>query len=1130
MFKKFLLLSSFLLLIPSLQSQFYLLNAQDIAFKHVSRGDVFSQRSISSILQDHIGFMWFGTSDGLNRYDGYGFEFYRPSIKDSTSLSDGFVNCLFEDHSDQLWVGTGNGLNLYSSKTKTFTVFRNDPRNPFSLANNTVFSIYEDHSNRLWIGTEKGGLNIYDPQTKKFTVYRNNPNDPASLSSDYVRVIYEDKAGNIWLGTKDGLNLYHPQTNSFTVFKNNPNDNSSLSHNYVYSIYEDRNGRLWVGTHGGGLNLFDIGTKKFSAYKNNPSTKSSLSSDLVTVIFQDQHGRLWIGTRDGLNLFNEKSSTFTVFRNNPLDPNSLADNIIFSIYEDKSGKLWIGTYNVDGLNFYDAKMKAFSVFTNNPNNPFSLSGENVFAILTDKSDQLWIGTESGGLSLFNPEMKSFVSFKNNPNISSSLSSNNVSALYEDHSGEIWVGTNNAGLNHFKPKERKFISYKNDPKNPSSRFSNSIHAIFEDHLNQLWVGTNDGLSLFDRKSKTFTFFRNDPKDSASLSHNSVTSIYEDRSNQLWIGTSGGLNRYNPQTKSFRTFQNIPGDTTSLGNKFVMCIYQDKSGNLWIGEFDGGLNLYNPKTESFQVFREEQGLPNNTIYGILEDEKGRLWLSTNKGISRFDPKSLTFRNYDVTDGLPNNEFNQGASFKDKNGFMYFGVYNGICFFHPDSIKDDSYIPPIVLTGLEIFNKPIIPGKNYEGFVLPQSITVADELVLTYRESVFTLEFSILNFAQQMKNKYSYRLEGFDKSWNYTDATRRIATYTNLDPGTYVFHVKGSNHDDVWNEDGKKLKITITPPAWKTWWAYSIYVLCFLGLVAAFIQNRIDKAKEKSMLLIGKQKEEARIKEAELRMRVAEFQSKSQQAEIENAKKVALINAELSEKNLQLKMLNDKKNEYLGFAAHDLRTPLSGIIGYAELMISDLEMEQINKAEMKQSLEVIHKVANDMSFFISQLLDLASIESGKVHLDKKNESIAKVISRIIPLHKRRAEHKNIQLTVENLETLPDIFVDKAKFESVVENLVSNAIKYTQPDGFIRIYGERSGSEIHIHIEDTGQGLTHEDMEKVFTTFTKLSARPTAGETSTGLGLAIVKKIVEIHGGKVWVKSEKGKGSTFSFSIPVA
>ena len=1106
------------------------LTAQEITFKHVSRGDVFSQRSVSCIVQDHFGFMWFGTSDGLNRYDGYGFEFYRPSPKDSTSLSDGFVNCLFEDHSGQLWVGTGNGLNLYSSKTKTFTVFRNDPKNPFSISDNTVFSIYEDRSNRLWIGTEHGGLNIYDPKTKKFSVYRADTENPAALASDYVRVIYGDRSGNIWLGTKAGLHLYNSKTNSFTVFSNKTSDPTSLSSNSVSSVYEDRNGRLWIGTTSGGLNLFDLKTQKFRSFRHNPESASSLSSDLVTVIFQDQYNRLWVGTRDGLNLFNEKNGSFSIFKNNPFDPNSLADNIVFSIYEDRSGKLWVGTYNVDGLNFYDAKMKAFSVFTNNPNNPFSLSGENVFAILKDKSDRIWVGTENGGLSLFDPEMKTFTAYKQSPGNPVSISGNNVTSLYEDRSGEIWVGTNNSGVNRFNPEKRKFTTIKNNPADPSSLSDNSVHAIFEDHLNRLWSVTNEGLNLLDRKTGKSTVFKHNPNDPSSLVSNRITSIYEDNSNRLWIGTSGGLSRYNSQTNSFKNFKPSESDTNSLGNNFVMTVFQDKTGNLWVGEFDGGLNLYNPETETFRVFREEHGMPNNTVYGILEDEKQRLWLSTNKGISRFDPQNMTFRNYDITDGLPNNEFNQGAFFRDKKGIMYFGVYNGICFFHPDSIKDDSYIPPVVLTGLEVFNKPIIPGRNYDGFVLPQSITVADKLELSYRESVFTLEFSVLNFAQQMKNRYAYRLEGFDRNWNYTDAKRRFATYTNLDPGTYIFHVRGSNHDDVWNEEGKKLIITITPPVWKTWWAYSFYVLCFFGLVTAFIRYRTAKTREKSIQLIKKQQEEARIKEAELRMTVAEFQAKSQQDEIENARKLSAINLELSEKNQQLKILNDKKNEYLGFAAHDLRAPLSGIIGYADLLISDLEKDSIDKVEMKQSLEVIHKVSNDMSFFISQLLDLASIESGKVHLEKKNENIAGIVSRIIPLHKRRAELKNIRLTVENLTNLPDIFVDKSKFESVVENLVSNAIKYTQPDGSIRIYGERSGSEIKIHIEDTGQGLTNEDMEKVFTTFTKLSARPTAGETSTGLGLAIVKKIVEIHGGKVWVKSEKGVGSTFSFSIPIA
>ncbi|MBL7996983.1 histidine kinase [bacterium] len=1120
----------FIPLIILLHSMSSLLTAQEIKFRHLSIEDGLSQSVVNCILQDRKGFLWIGTQDGLNRFDGYNFMTFRHDPQDSTSISSSWVQCLFEDRFGRIWAGTaGGGLNLYDAKTKTFRSFKNDPKDSLSLSSNIVVAIYEDRFGGLWVGTIGGGLNLYDTTSKTFRAFKNDPKDYSSLSSNSVQSIYEDRSGRLWIGTYDGLNLYDGKAKSFRVFTNNPKDPSSLPGNRVRSIYEDLSGRLWVGTTSG-LGLYDTKLNTFQTFTNDPKDTLSLSSNIVLVVYEDHTGQLWVGTGGGgLNLFDATSKTFRAVKNSPNDASSLSGNHVLSMYEDRSGSLWVGTQG-RGLNLYEAQAKAFRCFNNDPQNPSSLSDNVVWSICEDHSGRLWVGTQSGGLNLYDAKTKTFSTFKNDPKDPSSLSFDFVRSIYEDHSGRIWAGTGGGGLNLFDEKTKSFTSFKNDPKDSSSLSSNRVTSIYEDRSGRLWVSAfQGGLNLYDAKTKTFTSFRSEPENPTSISSDLATCIFQDRSGRLWVGTQGGgLNFFDEKTKTFTSFRYNSKDSSSLSSDFVNSIYEDHSGRLWVGT-SGGLNLYDAETKSFRAIREKHGLPNDVVSGILEDGNGRLWISTNRGISRYDTKNETFRNYDITDGLQSNEFNTRAYFKGKDGRMYFGGINGFNVFHPDSINDDQYVPPIVLTGIEIFNKPIRPGQAFEGFVLHEAITESEELVLSFRESVFTLEFSALSYTLAEKNKYAYRLDGFDKDWNFTDAKRRFATYTNLDPGTYYFRVKGSNHDGIWNEEGRTLRIIITPPWWKTWWANTVYLLVLFGFVMGIIRFQVNKTKARVRSIVEKQKEVARIKEAELRAQAAEAQARSQFNEVQNAKQIALINKMLEQKKQQLEDLNTQKNEYLGIVAHDLRNPLSTIINYTELVMNDLQSGNVETADLLKDLAGVNNIAKNMSVFIAELLNIAAIESGNVQLEKQPEKIAEIIHDIFPLHYRRAEQKNIQVTLESMESLPMVLVDRSKIASVADNIISNAIKYTHPGGSVRIFGEKIDAEIHVHVADTGQGLTALDLQRVFTTFTKLSSKPTAGESSTGLGLSIVKKIIEIHGGRVWVKSEPGKGSTFSFSLPI-
>ena len=1287
------------------------INSQDLKFKHFNLESGLSQLTVYSIVQDHKGFMWFGTGDGLNRYDGYKFKIFRNDPLDSNSISNNEIRCLYEDHSNRLWIGTlGGGLSLFNPKTNSFTNYQNDPKNPTSISHNKVWAIFQDKYGNLWIGTS-GGLNLFNQKTNSFKRYVNNLNNLFSISNNSIRAIYQDKSGRLWIGTNGGgLNLFNYKSGNFKRYMNDPKNPKSISGNIVSSIFEDHSGRLWLGTAGDGFNLFNDKTEEFVRYKNDPKIKNSLSHNSVWSIFEDDSHKLFIGTRGGgLNVFDSKSNQFFHYTKNPQDPESISDNSVWTFCKDKSGRIWLGT-SYSGIDYIDTKKKKFELYKNDPENPTSLSSSGIWSIIEDKHSNLWVGTNGGGLNLLDSKSKTFKHYKVKPNDPNSITDSIVYKIYEDKSGGIWAGTESGGLNRLDSERKKFTIYKNEKNNPSPVANFKIYAIIEDHFGNMWFGTaGRGLSRFYPESEQFENFINYPNDSGSLSNNKIMSLFEDSKNRLWIGTDGGgLNLFNYEKNNFLIFRNDPKNHFSLSSNAVHSIYEDRSGRLWIGTYGGGLNLFNTQSNTFVSFKENDGLANNVIYGILEDGKGRLWLSTNNGLSRFAPPTdstlLTggkgeFRNYDIDDGLQSNEFNQGAVFKGSDGRMYFGGMNGFNVFHPDSIYDDEYVPPIVLTGVEIFNKKVTEGKEVNGFILPISITELDELILSYQESVFTLEFSALSFVHPEKNKFAYFLEGFDKEWNYTDSKRRFATYTNLDPGTYFFRVKGSNHDGKWNDEGRTLKIIITPPWWKTWWARIGYILLFIGFVTKYIQYRTNKTKEVSQRIIEEQKQKALITESELRLKAAEAQARLFQSEVETAKQVALINMELEGKNFQLKILNDqmektvnivrslnssisfqdllysilenirkivksdiisiltvdsisknykfrasvglkyeqlelieftqeeveqkyvsdsfeiekdiwfvknvnavlppdkmkttseirstlvvclrsndkvegyllfenilvtdlkdhdilllqnlkehlhwaivkarlldelkiindRKNEFLGIVVHDLGNPLAAIMGNINVLISEIDAEKSKKSDTLEALKRVSTICDHMDFFISQLLDIATIESGKVHIDKTNYKISEIVNDISALHYSRSKEKNISLLIEPLTSLPALHIDGSKIAAVIENLLTNAIKYTQPGGSVRIYGETKNSEVHIHVEDTGQGLTPDDLKKVFTSFTKLSAKPTAGETSTGLGLTIVKKIVEAHGGRVWVKSEFGKGSIFSFSIPI-
>lgn len=802
----------------------------DIRFDHLSVNDGLSQSTVNAILHDRYGYMWFGTQDGLNRYDGYDFLVFKNDKEDPTTISDNWIWSILEDSRGDMWVGTYHGgLNRFD---RNKNVFENYPYRAIDSKNISAYNvscIAEDKSGTIWVGTWGIGLLRVDRVLKKLVQPAPDPKSSTGLSNPNIRCMIVSNDGLLWLGTWDGLNIYNPITQQFTHYKHNKNDPKSISGDRIVSIYQDRHGIIWVSTFAEGLNRFDSEKNEFIRYH--------LRSNDVGQIAEDKNGILWIATRgDGLILLNMDSTKSSELISKSRNHYGLSDETVYSVFVDRLGGIWIGTSG-DGVNYYNPNKNKFHNYRFNPESNRGLNNPTVRAIVEDRFGYLWIGTRGGGLNCYNKKTDIYIYYKHKPDDMHSLSNNSVLALDEDSQGNLWVGTEGGGLNLFDRVNNRFIRYQHNPNDTTSISSNYIMAISEDRKGSIWVGTaGSGFNKFDIKNKNFIRYKRTGKKPDELSSNYVWSIMEDRQGYLWLGTWGaGLNRFDSATNRYIIYKNDPHNPKSINSNTIISIFEDSRGNIWIGTLGGGLNRFDRGTEMFTHFTEKDGLPNNVVYGILEDSDGNLWISTNKGISRFNPNTGEVRNYDTHDGLQSNEFNQGAYHKSKNGEFFFGGIKGFNSFHPAEIQNNNNIPPIVITNFRVFDKQIR---------LNTALETINEINLSYRQNFFSFEFAALDYMIPDKNEYMYMLQGYDNDW-IRSGTRRYAAYTNLEGGEYVFQVKGSNNDGVWNNDGRSVKIIIKPPYWETWWARSIGAFFVIALGYSLYRLRMTKLQKEKLV---------------------------------------------------------------------------------------------------------------------------------------------------------------------------------------------------------------------------------------------------------------------------------------------
>ena len=776
-----------------------------------------SHNLIYCIKQDRQGFLWFGTMLGLVKYDGYTYTTFRHDPNDSTSLSNDDILALYEDRQQNLWIGTYGGLNLLARGTGKFVRYIHAERDSSSLANNVIWAITEDRSGAIWLATNGGGLNRFDKTNRRFTPYQHQADNLKSLPSDTVYAVYEDRRGEIWVGTQRGLAKFDREQNCFVRYAHLPENPQSLSHNVVKTILEDHWENLWIGTEGG-LNKFrrELGT--FVHYRRDPANPASLSGNFINTIYEDQSQDLWIGTANGLNQFNRAQENFTHYFDNSVIANSQSSGFVTTLCQDYSGIFWVGTSYSGVFRLLPARCK-FAHYQSDPLDNTSLRHNYIQALHEDHTGKIWVGTVNG-LDALDERTQRFEhhaleSGKRHPRLG-----NVVNTLYADSNGTLWIGTY-AGLNQIDHVRRRANVYRHDPADTNSVSSNGITALYEDKSGTLWVGTNAGLNRFECATQNFTRFNLSTEGPA----NHVLAIHEEASGALWIGTYGGLVRFDAARKCFTRFVQRPNAVNSLSNNYCFAICEDDANRLWIGT-GGGLEAFDRATETFTHFTEKDGLPNSVICAIVAGNDGVLWLSTHKGLSRFDTRTHSFKNFDLADGLQSNMFNPGAYGRRKNGAMLFGGVNGFNLFHPDSLHANSFVPPVAITAFKIFDQV----QQFAG-----EMTKQPRIDLAHNQNFFSFEFAALDFTRAEKNQYAYKLEGLDADWIYA-GTRRFVGYTNVPPGDYVFRVKGSNNDGIWNDQGAAVRLKISPPFWKTFWFAATCLGMGLALILGLHKYRL------------------------------------------------------------------------------------------------------------------------------------------------------------------------------------------------------------------------------------------------------------------------------------------------------
>ncbi|NII27273.1 response regulator [Pseudoflavitalea sp. X16] len=1062
-------------------------------FSRIDISQGLSNNQVNSIFRDSKGFIWFGTMSGLNRYDGYTFTIFRHNLYDSSTISDDYIARIMEGPDNTIWVVNRGGLNIFDPLTEKFNRNASAGLARYALPPATVANIVRDSRGHYWFIMSGAGLYKYDPATGKTTrVYQ--PVGPVVAQVSPVSLA-EDAHGDLWVVFNDGrIEKMDGRTGAVT-FKTDALATSMGYERLNYSLYVDAENELWlyISNDARGVIHYNPASGALRHITGDAGIYG-LNNNIVNGLLQDNKGNIWVCTdHGGVNVFNKKTRTWQYLMTNDDDPRSLSQNSIITAYKDKAGIIWLGTFK-KGINYYRERTVSFPLFTHQVSDAASLPYNDVNRFIEDAAGNLWIGTNGGGLIYYDRSAKTFRRFLHNPRDPNSISNNVIVSLFIDHTQRLWIGSYFGGLDCYDG--RKFTHYQHSD-NPNSLSDNRVWEIYEDSKKEMWIGTlNGGLDRFDRQRNIFHHYRFGQPNSISADY--IAALMEDKTGKLWIATANGVDvllRRPNLPDSFVHYYNTPGNANSLSNNNVICILQDRKDRIWIGTRDG-LNLFDPAKNAFQVFRREDGLPDNTVQTLLEDDAGTIWMSSPNGISHIFPQydehkksfALQCHNYDELDGLQGTAFNENAAYKTRKGELIFGGANGFNLFHPAAIVPARQSSPMAFTGFRIFNKNVGIGERINGrTVLSQSIMQTERIVLKHKENVLSIEFAALNFTNADKNKYAYKLEGFNEDWTITDGKMRVATYTNLDPGDYTFRVKAATSNDVWNKEELALHIKILPPFWKTPWAYVLYTLLLAGILW-FSRHMV-------------------VQRARIR-----FQMEQQRKEAQRMHELDMM-----------------KIRFFTNVSHEFRTPLSLILTPVEKM-----MQQSEDDGQRKQFRLIHRNARRLLNLVNQLLDFRKMEVQELRLNAVSADIIKFTKDISYSFTDIADKKNIRFNFyTTLDSLVTSF-DHDKLERILFNLISNAFKFTPEHGCVTVALHPEEKEagkpyLAIQVKDTGIGIPKEKQEKIFERFFQHETPGSIVNQGSGIGLSITKEFVKLHNGYIMVDSEPEKGSCFTVWLPV-
>jgi signal transduction histidine kinase/ligand-binding sensor domain-containing protein len=1053
-----------------------------ISFSHITVRDGLSNGTVEAILKDRYGFMWFGTIDGLNCYDGYRFKVYRSDPTSDQKLANNHITTLYEDRQGNLWVGTSDGLSCFNRKTDNFTSYKVSEHGENGLSGNHINCIAEDPKGNLWIGTESN-ISILDKTTGAISLLVTNTGKNASAYGDISQLCFD--ANEVWIGTSGGLLLYNLHTKKLSGFNHQNTDHFSISKGGITSIFKD-GANLWIGTNEGILNFYNRATGKSTLFLPIDPKTITNQNDVHISIIRAGKEKLWLGTQDGIYLFNTRDKSFLPMRYSENDKHSISKGTETALYLDESGMLWVGTF-AGGISVYDQKLVLFDWYQNIMDDLGSLSGNNVSCFAEGSDGKVWIGTVGDGLNLWDRKTNTFQRFYADPS-RNFLGGNTIFSLHVgEKTGNLWIGHWENGLDCYNPKTKKFMHYKVQSERSNGLNNLNIFSLLEDREGLLWIGTNGGgVNIYDPKLNSFHRLASG-FDANVIRGFFVRAFSEDSNGDIWIGTTDGLSMFNKRTKAITS---ISEGKVKLLNKSVSSLYYDGKQTMWVATLGGGVTAINIHTLKFENFTDKNGLSGNSVTAITADKVGNIWISSNNGISRIEPGSGFIKSYGLENGIQSNEFSPGAGFGLTTGEILFGGATGFNVVNTSAIVENKTPPPIKLTGFSVFNKPVT-SANEDG-IIKDYIADVKKIVLSYKESFFSFDFTAFNYTAPAHNQYAYKLSGFDKDWNYV-GNQRKASYTNLDPGEYVFTVRAANNDGVWNDQGLSIKLVITPPYWKTLWFKIAITILLFSAVFFIYRARINRIKKQKIVLEKQVQERTRSLEA--------------------------MTAQANEANKKLESKNKELEQFAYVASHDLQEPLRTISSFAGI----LQQQYKGKLDERSDnyINFIMGGTDRLKVLINDLLEYSRI-------GKKNESSMVDCNRLVG-----EVVGDLQIAIREAgaeviwKDLPAVKAYPTEMKQIFQNLITNAIKFRKKGVVpqVTIGCARENGHWKFSVRDNGIGIDPKHTDRIFVIFQRLHTRNEY--EGSGIGLSNCKKIAELHGGNIWVESKPGEGSNFLFTI---